>query len=59
MMMRGIINRLYGVRKICGYWYVRYHQRRQLLALDDQMLKDIGLTRATAQQEGNKPFWRQ
>lgn len=59
MMTRGMINRLNGLRKICGCWYARYHQRRQLLALDDQMLKDIGLTRVSAQHEGNKPFWRQ
>lgn len=58
-MERRIIHNLTKGLKICECWYVRYQQRRQLLALDDQMLKDIGLTRATAQQEGNKPFWRQ
>jgi len=58
-MKRRTINRLSQVLEIVGCWYQRYRQRRQLLALDDQMLKDIGLTRATAQHEGNKPFWRQ
>ena len=35
-----------------------YRQRRELLALDDRMLKDIGLSRADAFREGRKPFWR-
>lgn len=39
-------------------YYAVYCQRRALLALDDAMLKDIGISRADAFQEGNKPFWR-
>lgn len=38
--------------------YAVYRQRRELLALDNAMLKDIGISRADALQEGNKPFWR-
>jgi len=33
-------------------------QRRALLALDAAMLKDLGLSRLDALQEGRKPFWR-
>jgi len=33
-------------------------QRRALLALDAAMLKDLGLSRVDALQEGHKPFWR-
>ncbi|NYS61383.1 DUF1127 domain-containing protein [Vreelandella salicampi] len=33
--------------------------RRQLLALDDRLLEDIGITRAQARKEGHKPFWQQ
>lgn len=36
----------------------RRHSRRQLLALDDRLLKDIGISRAQAQQEGRKAFWK-
>lgn len=43
--------------KICGWHEIR-RQRRALLALDDAMLKDIGISRADALQEGEKPFWR-
>ncbi len=35
-----------------------YRQRRALLALDDRMLKDIGISRTDALREGGKPFWR-
>ena len=32
-------------------------QRRQLLALDDHLLKDIGVTRAQALKEGRQTLW--
>jgi uncharacterized protein YjiS (DUF1127 family) len=38
--------------------YAVYRQRRALLGLDDAMLKDLGLSRVDALQEGGKPFWR-
>src|SRR5690606_3019100 len=34
-----------------------YQQRRQLAALSDFMLKDIGLSRADAEREANHSFW--
>jgi uncharacterized protein YjiS (DUF1127 family) len=37
----------------------RARQRRALLALDDWMLKDIGLSRADAQHEYVKRFWQE
>jgi uncharacterized protein YjiS (DUF1127 family) len=39
-------------------WRRRARSRRELLALDDHMLKDIGITRADAQYEAAKSFWR-
>lgn len=39
-------------------WREIYRQRRALLGLSDAMLKDIGISRVDALQEGNKPFWR-
>jgi uncharacterized protein YjiS (DUF1127 family) len=39
-------------------WHVRSRGRRHLLALDDRMLLDVGLTRVDAYREAMKPFWR-
>jgi uncharacterized protein YjiS (DUF1127 family) len=39
-------------------WRENARQRRHLLALSDDMLKDIGVSRADAEHEGSKPFWR-
>ncbi|HSU05554.1 MAG TPA: DUF1127 domain-containing protein [Acetobacteraceae bacterium] len=36
----------------------RRHSRSCLAHFDDRMLKDIGLTRADAELELSKPFWR-
>ena len=38
-------------------WQQRTVERQALLALDDRMLRDIGLERADALSEGQKPFW--
>ena len=35
----------------------RYRQRRQLLEMDDRELKDIGISREQAEQEGRKTLW--
>ncbi len=35
-----------------------YRQRKALAALDDHMLKDIGLTRCDVDAEVSRPFWR-
>lgn len=44
-----------------GKWIERCsqfaRQRRQLLEMDDRMLKDIGLSRADAQQIAGCKFW--
>lgn len=36
----------------------RARQRRALAELPDSLLADIGLSRAQAQEEAEKPFWR-
>ena len=36
----------------------RYHQRVHLATLDDQALKDIGVSRVAAARESCKPFWK-
>lgn len=39
-------------------WHERARQRRQLLQLDDVMLRDIGVGRSDVTGEASKPFWR-
>ncbi len=39
-------------------WHERRTSRRRLIALDDRLLKDIGISRYDAEQEYRKPFWR-
>ena len=38
-------------------WQERARQRHLLMAMDERMLKDIGLSRADATREASKPFW--
>lgn len=42
-------------RIVC--WNDRVRQRQALADLDDRLLTDIGLGRAAAEREANKPFW--
>jgi uncharacterized protein YjiS (DUF1127 family) len=39
-------------------WMERARQRNALAALDDHSLRDIGITRAEAVRECEKPFWK-
>ena len=39
-------------------WQDRASERRRLAELDDRMLHDVGIDRATADAETFKPFWR-
>ncbi|NNE23209.1 MAG: DUF1127 domain-containing protein [Rhizobiales bacterium] len=39
-------------------WQNRETQRRHLHNLDDRLLADMGITRADAEHESRKPFWR-
>ena len=39
-------------------WLLRWDRRRELGSLDDEQLKDVGISRADAVREARKPFWR-
>lgn len=39
-------------------WLERARERRQLLSLSDRALQDFGKSRADAESEGDKPFWK-
>lgn len=38
-------------------WLDVVRQRRELINLDDRILKDIGINRAEANREGRRHFW--
>ncbi|MEQ8655558.1 MAG: DUF1127 domain-containing protein [Kiloniellales bacterium] len=48
----------FGARETVRQWYRRATIRPQLARLKDRQLNDIGLTRAEAEYEAAKPFWR-
>lgn len=41
-----------------GLFWHRVHTRKALLHLTPEQLKDVGLSREQAREEGLKPFWR-
>jgi uncharacterized protein YjiS (DUF1127 family) len=46
------------LRALIDEWRRRARGRRELAALSDRCLRDIGLTRYEANREVRKPFWR-
>lgn len=44
--------------RLLSTWLLRHRTRRDLRALDDHMLRDIGMDWAAARSEAAKPFWR-
>ena len=51
------VSRWSQVRQGLAEWRRRAHSRRELMNLSDADLRDIGLTRCSAQFEASKPFW--
>ncbi len=41
-----------------GLFWHRLHTRKALLTLTPEQLRDVGLSREQAREEGLKPFWR-
>jgi uncharacterized protein YjiS (DUF1127 family) len=39
-------------------WRARLRERRSLAAMDERLLRDIGITRLDRARECAKPFWR-
>ena len=47
-----------GWTALVKMWWRRMEDRRTLATMDDQSLRDIGITRCDAFYEARKPFWR-
>jgi uncharacterized protein YjiS (DUF1127 family) len=39
-------------------WQERASQRHHLASMEDRLLQDMGISRADAEHESSKPFWR-
>ncbi|MBI3992043.1 MAG: DUF1127 domain-containing protein [Candidatus Lambdaproteobacteria bacterium] len=48
----------HGLKGLLHVWAERIRGRRELEAMNERELLDIGVTRADAQMECRKPFWR-
>lgn len=55
---QGIGSALVALFDTVATWNERRRQRRALEALPDHLLQDIGLSRADAVTEADKPFWQ-
>ena len=51
------LERLWRLASALGLALRVRRERRQLLALDDRALKDMGFDRGTAHREAARPFW--
>jgi uncharacterized protein YjiS (DUF1127 family) len=47
-----------GWTAVVKMWWRRIQDRRALATMDEQSLRDIGITRHDAFYEARKPFWR-
>ncbi|HYH39601.1 MAG TPA: DUF1127 domain-containing protein [Azospirillum sp.] len=57
-LMQAVGRAVVGVTDTLATWQERRRQRRALEALPDHLLHDIGISRADAGCEADKPFWR-
>lgn len=48
---------LLGAAVAVANWETRHKTRQNLRDMSPELLDDIGLTRAEAQREADKPFW--
>lgn len=55
---RVLISTIARAGAVVARWIERVRQRHALAELDDQALRDIGITRVEAAREAGKPFWR-
>lgn len=58
-MARGLANWPRAACDLMLSWLARRCQRRQLDAVSDHLLKDVGLPRADIERAARKAFWRE
>ena len=56
--MSSLQSRISSAVDVLHAWRRRARQRRRLMEMPDDALKDIGINRVDAYREFRKPFWR-
>jgi len=57
-LLKAIDSGLLAALDVSLAWHQRTADRNSLRAMDDRLLKDIGLSYADVEREATKPFWR-
>jgi uncharacterized protein YjiS (DUF1127 family) len=58
LVVAGTLKAIAWAADLVAEWQARARSRRELMALDDRTLQDIGVSRGDAYMEYSKPFWR-
>lgn len=58
VLARALSLELIDLGNLLLLWQARWRERGRLERLSDHMLKDIGVSRADAEREALKKFWR-
>ncbi len=58
VLARALSLELIDLGNLLLLWLARYRERRKLQTLSDHMLRDMGVSRADADREAMKRFWR-
>ena len=57
-VVAGLARLPFAILETVLVWQERDQQRRHLAALDDRLLRDMGISRTDAAREAAIPFWR-
>lgn len=52
------LTKLELIKETLDRWSQNFETRRQLRALEEHQLRDIGIDQLTAEHEAKKPFWQ-
>jgi uncharacterized protein YjiS (DUF1127 family) len=53
-----LLSRLFLIVTLPIIWHERGCHRRDLLTIEERLLRDVGLTRKDIELEARKPFWQ-